>query len=163
MMSAPEGLRRIATRHVDDWEESRRSTGGLLVVMLRMLTTEFHRRLDAAGHDDLRPGSGNVFEHIGSKGSSVASMAQRAGISAQAMVQVVDYLESKSYVSRGVDPADRRIKVVRLTERGIAANRAARQSLEDIEAEWSRSLGEDRYRAFKVTLRDLVAMIETPS
>jgi DNA-binding MarR family transcriptional regulator len=147
----------------DGWDGQRRTIGGLLVVASRALVADFHRRLDAAGFADVRPGSGNVFESVGSAGSTVAAMAQRAGISPQAMVQVVDYLEGRGYVERAPDPTDRRAKLVRLTERGRAADRAGRAHLQAIEAEWSLLLGEERYASFRAALEDLVAAIEDRS
>jgi DNA-binding MarR family transcriptional regulator len=162
-MTAPAGDSAGAIRREDDWVEDQRSIGGLLTIVLRTLVAEFHGRLDNAGYPDIRPGSGNVFESIGSDGSTVAAMAQRAGITAQAMVQVVDYLESRGYVERTPDPTDRRAKVVRLTERGRAGDHAAREQLLAIEDEWSRRLGHDRYREFRATLAELAKPMETPS
>jgi DNA-binding MarR family transcriptional regulator len=152
--------RRVTGRHVDDWDESRRSIGGLLAITSRLMVADLHDRFDAAGFADVRPGSGNVFENIGSEGSTVAAMAQRAGITAQAMVQVVDDLQAKGYVERVADPTDRRIKVVRLTERGQAADRTGREFFQVIENGWSHHLGEERYREFRSALTDLVAAIE---
>jgi DNA-binding MarR family transcriptional regulator len=144
----------------DDWSDDQRSIGGLLQLALRLVVADFHERLAEAGYPDVRPGSGNVFEHIGREGSTVAAMATRAGITAQAMVQTVDYLESRGYVERTPVPTDRRAKLVRLTERGEEANRTARECLETIEGEWSQVLGADRFGAFRETLAALVSTIE---
>jgi DNA-binding MarR family transcriptional regulator len=144
----------------DDWDSDRRSIGGLLAVALRALVADHHRRLDAAGYPDIRPGSGNVFESIGSAGSTVGAMAERAGVTPQAMVQVVDYLESRGYVERVPDPADRRAKIVRLTDQGQAADRVARESLLAIEADWEQLIGEDRFRHLRASLQDLVAALD---
>jgi DNA-binding MarR family transcriptional regulator len=154
---------RVPVDRRDDWDEGRRSIGGLLAVALRTLTAEHHRRLDAAGYPDLRPGSGNVFEHIGADGSTVAAMAERAGISPQAMVQIVDALQACGYVERVPDPTDRRAKIVRLTARGQTADRTARENLRAIEAEWADRLGEDRFRQLRASLADLVAALDDRS
>jgi DNA-binding MarR family transcriptional regulator len=87
-------------------------------------------------------------------------MAQRAGISAQAMVQAVDYLEARGYVERSPDPTDRRAKVVRLTDKGRAADHAAREQLEAIEGEWAHQIGPDRYQEFRLAFAELIAAIE---
>jgi DNA-binding MarR family transcriptional regulator len=144
----------------NDWDGDR-SLGGLLAVALRALANDHHRRLDAAGYSDIRPGSGNVFEHIGPEGSTVAAMADRAGITPQAMVQFVDYLESRGYVERRADPTDRRAKIVRLTERGQDADRVARENLRAIEAEWERLIGKDRFQYLRMALHDLVLALNT--
>ena len=158
-MTNPDATASPSARN-DDWTGASRTIGGLLSVALRALIADFHDRLDAAGYPDVRPGSGNVFESIGFGGSTVAAMAQRAGITPQAMVQVVDYLEARGYVERTPDPTDRRAKLVRLTDRGRAADQAGRDTLAAIETAWRQHLGADRYDAFRATLEEIVATLE---
>lgn len=158
-MAESAGKRRARGDGRDGWTEHRRTLGGLLTVASRALGQELHRRLEAAGYADLRPGSGNVFEHVGPEGSTVAVMAQRAGITPQGMVQVVDYLAAHGYVERASDPTDRRAKLVHLTERGQAADRVARATLLEIETEWGLFLGEGSLHELRRTLEDLVATL----
>ena len=158
-MAESAGKRRARDEGRDGWTGHRRTLGGLLTVTSRAMGQELHRRLEAAGYADLRPGSGNVFEHVGPAGSTVAVMAQRAGITPQGMVQVVDHLAAHGYVERAPDPTDRRAKLVRLTERGHAADRVARATLLEIEAEWEVLLGEGSLRRLRATLEDLVATL----
>ena len=158
-MAESVGKRRVRDDDRDGWTERRRTLGGLLTVASRAVGQELHRRLEAAGYADLRPGSGNVFEHVGPEGSTVAAMAQRAGITPQGMVQVVDYLAAHGYVERAPDPTDRRAKLVRLTKRGHAADRLARATLLEIETEWGALLGEGSLLQLRTTLEDFVATL----
>jgi DNA-binding MarR family transcriptional regulator len=144
----------------DGWQSPRRSFGGLLAVSSRLFAREHHARLRAAGMEEIRPGSGNLFEHIGEHGSTVAAMAERAGITPQAMVQVVDYLEERGFVSREADVSDRRAKIVRLTERGRAADRIARDAIAEVEAEWMTVFEADRFALLRELLTALVEALE---
>jgi DNA-binding MarR family transcriptional regulator len=53
------------------------------------------------------------------------------------------------------DPSDGRAKIVLLMERGWAVDRAAREIGGQVEAEWARSLGEERVHQLRQTLSDL--------
>jgi DNA-binding MarR family transcriptional regulator len=139
----------------DDWKPAVRSFTGLLTVLHRLLNAEFHRRMDAVGFADVRHGSGKVFEHLGSEGSTIASMARRAGVSAQALVQVVDELQDKGYVERVPSPGDRRAKLVRLTGRGVRLTATATTILEQMETEYRRALGTDRFSELRTLLEEL--------
>lgn len=161
MVETNQERRAYEREHRDAWADERRSLGGLLTVAARALTQEFHRRLDAAGYADIRPGSGSVFEHIGTAGSTVVVMSGRAGISPQAMVQLVDHLEAHGFVERIPDPSDRRAKLVRLTERGQTADQVSRELLAGIEAEWAALVGEHRFHEARQTLADVITRLTT--
>ena len=97
-----------------------------------------------AGYPDIRPGAGKVFEHIGPEGSTIATMAHRAGVTSQAMVQIVDYLERRKYVRRVPDPSDRRAKLIQITERGQNVTTTAARILNDMETEFRDAIGDAR-------------------
>ena len=145
----------------DGWSGARRTLGGTLSLLSHAIVEEMHRRLDAAGYPEIRPGSGAVFEHVGAEGSTAAAMAARAGITPQAMVQVVDYLEARGYVERVPDPRDRRAKLVRLTERGRAADRVSREILAGMERELAGVVGDSDFGRLRGTLDELLAGVRS--
>jgi DNA-binding MarR family transcriptional regulator len=140
----------------DGWISDLRSLNGLLTVAQRAVSAEFHRRMAAAGYGDIKPSATNLFEHVGPGGSTVAVMAQRAGVSPQAMVQIVDILEKRGYVERVPDPADRRAKLVCKTAKGKAMGSAAAAILADIEGDFEDSLGPSHVQALR-TMLELVS------
>lgn len=144
----------------DGWRSEQRSLSGLITLTQRVVNGEFHRRLDAAGYADIRPGAGKVFEHIAPDGSTIATMAQRAGVTSQAMVQIVDYLERRGYVERLPDPTDRRAKLVRTTERGRCMTSTASRILEEMEAEFRAALGDGPLRELRGMLQVLIEVVE---
>jgi DNA-binding MarR family transcriptional regulator len=65
----------------------------------------------------------------------------------------VDQLERLGYVERLPDPSDRRAKLIRPTNRGLAYMTAARDALADIEHKWTRGLGTDTLTRLRDDLR----------
>src|SRR5215213_4896990 len=70
------------------------------------------------GHGVIRSAHSAVFQFLDDDGTTVSVLAQRAGITKQAMAELVAYLEEHGYVTRVPDPADRRAKLVLPTDRG---------------------------------------------
>jgi DNA-binding MarR family transcriptional regulator len=84
-------------------------------------------------------------------------LAAASQLTPPAIGEHVDELERLGYVERVPDPSDRRAKLIRPTERGIAFMRAAYDALAEIEQEWTAALGA---RAL-VRLRDALAQVRS--
>jgi DNA-binding MarR family transcriptional regulator len=101
-------------------------------------------RLAEAGHPDIREGYGCVFGFIDLEhGSRLTDLAEGAGLTKQAVGEVVAELERLGYVRREPDPHDRRAKIIKLTERGRDALLTGRRLFAEIEREWADQLGEE--------------------
>src|SRR5215212_3504857 len=85
------------------------------------------------GFDDFRPAHGTIGQHISDRGSRITELARLAQVSKPTVVYLVNDLERLGYVERIPDPADGRAKLVRLTERGLRAQGAAREIVAQIE------------------------------
>ncbi|WP_107660212.1 MarR family winged helix-turn-helix transcriptional regulator, partial [Nocardia suismassiliense] len=70
----------------------------------RALNRELRARLD----DQLRPAHYAVFRHLDPAGSRITALAESAGMTQQAMGELVTHLERCGLVERQGDPADRR-------------------------------------------------------
>lgn len=104
-----------------------------------------HRHLVDSGYEDLRPTHVlNVFRFMDCDGTRPTTLARRAGMTPQAMSELVGYLEQRGYVQRVPDPADGRGRVVVYAERGSAAAEVAEAYFTDIEDRWGRIIGSDR-------------------
>lgn len=121
-----------------------------------LVTDELHRRLRAAGYEEVRPGHGCVFRHISAEGSRLTELAERAGMTKQSLGEVVADLEQLGYVERAGDPDDRRAKIIRLTERGIAARSEAQRAFAEIEASWAGEYGAKRVASLRGLLEEIV-------
>jgi DNA-binding MarR family transcriptional regulator len=116
---------------------------------------ELHRRLVARGFTDVRNAHGCVFRYVERDGVRLTDLAQCAGHTKQAVGEFVCDLEEKGYVERVPDPADRRAKIIRLTERGIEAKEAAAEVFAEIEREWAEQIGADRVEALRDALESI--------
>ncbi|MFF5260311.1 MarR family winged helix-turn-helix transcriptional regulator [Actinomadura viridis] len=126
-----------------------------MLMAFRAAIDEVHAELARAGHPDLRPMHGFVFQAIGPHGTTAVELGQRLGISKQAAGKTVETLERLGYVERAADSRDARRKVVRLTGRGTDSLARSAAAFEGIRARWSEELGEERLRALEADLRRL--------
>jgi DNA-binding MarR family transcriptional regulator len=137
---------------------ARRSPENLAILLrepFRVGSEILHRRFAERGHPDVRPPHGNVFQYLDDGGTRVSVLAERAQITKQAMAELVAHLERHGYVERVPDPADRRAKLVRATARGSEVYAIAREVVAEIEADWTRRLGEAKMRRLRSLLREL--------
>jgi DNA-binding MarR family transcriptional regulator len=137
----------------------------LIGALLRVPSQAIHRRiltgLHRAGFRDLRLPHMGVLQYPGPDGSRPSELAERAGMSKQAMNQLLQSLERLGYLSRRDSREDQRARVVHFTARGRAVWARIHEILAEIEAQWRAALGEkdfDRLKALlcKVWVSDLV-------
>ena len=128
----------------------------LIGALLRVPAHAIHRRLikelNAAGYDELRLPHIAVFQYPGPDGVRPSTLAERAGISKQAMNQLLGSLESFGYITRSDGTGQGRMRVVRFTDRGTAAYAKIHDILRDIEKEWSEELGARDFKQLKALL-----------
>jgi DNA-binding MarR family transcriptional regulator len=125
----------------------------LLLAGFRAVIDEAHEELAARGHPELRPAHGFAMQAIGTFGATAADVGRRLGVSKQAAGKTIDRLAELGYVERGVEPADRRRKLVRLTPRGTEALTLSVDAFEHVRARWAGLLGAGRVAALEADLR----------
>lgn len=140
--------------------EGERHLGVLLREAWHGFLDELFERLAAEGFDDLRPAYSPVFQHIERGGTRIGVLAERAQMTNQSMGYLVDALETRGYVQREPDPADRRAALVVITDRGRAEIAAARRLIADIEREWSDRIGPKRMASLRQALEALAESME---
>src|SRR5262245_21154771 len=117
----------------------------LIGALLRVPAQAIHRRiiteLNAAGFVELRVPHMPVLQFPGPDGARPGQLAERAGMSKQAMNQLLRSLEALGYIARSDAPDGGGARMVRLTKRGRAAYAKVHDILRDIEREWSAELG----------------------
>ena len=128
----------------------------LIGALLRVPAQAIHRRiireLNMAGFDELRLPHIAVFQFPGPEGVSPGTLAERAGMSKQAMNQLLRSLEAFGYIVRSDAPDEGRMRIVRYTKRGRAADAKIHDILRDIEHEWSAELGSKHFDQLKELL-----------
>jgi DNA-binding MarR family transcriptional regulator len=131
----------------------------LIGALLRVPAQAIHRRLIAglndAGFGDLRVPHIAVLSYPSPDGRRPGELAERAGMSKQAMNQLLQSLERLGYIQRSSAGGDGRARIVRFTKRGRAAWGTIAEILVDVEAEWREALGDKRFVQLKKLLTDV--------
>ena len=96
--------------------------------------------LAAAGFDDLPRNGPFVLGGMASHGGSAVEMIRSLGVTRQAASQLIDTLVLRGYLSREINPEDRRRMNIVLTERGGAAAAAIRAGIGEVDASLAQSL-----------------------
>ena len=79
-------------------------------------------------------------------------LAERAGMSKQAMNQLLRSLEGLGYLARSAGPEGSRARIIHLTRRGREAYEKIHEILQEIEREWSTELGPRDFTQLKKLL-----------
>src|SRR5947209_7331992 len=95
--------------------------GALLRVPPQAIQRRIIKELNAAGFDELNMPHMDVLQFPGPDGNRPGTLAERAGISKQAMNRLLGSLEDLGYLVRSDAPEEGRARVVRFTRRGHAA------------------------------------------
>jgi len=85
----------------------------------------------------------HITRHLAREGSRLTELAERAGMTKQAMGALVDQCEAWGLVTRGPDPLDARARRVLFTADGLAWLDAFRGAVTQAEREFRASVGND--------------------
>lgn len=85
----------------------------------------------------------HITRHLAVGGSRLTDLAQSAGMSKQAMGDLVDQCEAWGLVIREPDPHDKRARIVMFTESGLLWLQAFRTAVAHAEAEFRQAVGTD--------------------
>ncbi len=128
----------------------------LIGALLRVPAEAIHRRiineLNAAGFPELSLPHMALFRFPGPDGVRPSVLAERAGMSKQAMNRLLGSLEEHGYLVRSDAPGEGRARIVRFTKRGHAAWARALEVLQEIEREWRAELGTRDFARLKELL-----------
>jgi DNA-binding MarR family transcriptional regulator len=128
----------------------------LLNVAFDEFCEELERRVAATPYGDIRISHGCVFGNIDPDGTRLTDLAERARMTKQSVGEVASDLEQRGYVERVPDPSDGRAKIIRLTERGHAAQALGVGLINEIEQEWAEQFGAERVAALRDALEAII-------
>jgi DNA-binding MarR family transcriptional regulator len=127
-------------------------------------------QLAAAGFDDLPRNGPFVLGGLGTSGVAGVSaetpalprpgvpaveLIRSLGVTRQAASQLIDTLVLRGYLSREINPDDRRRMNIVLTERGRTAAAAIRAGIDQVEAELAEALSPDEIAGLRAGLAAL--------
>ena len=96
-----------------------------------------------AARDQVSAAHVHLTRHLALQGDRLTDLAQRAGMTKQAMAQLVDQCEAWGLVTREPDPLDARARRVRFTPTGLAWLQAFRDAVAQAEAEFRAEVGDE--------------------
>lgn len=141
---------------LSDFEALKRaSVSQLLMRCARRVNEEGISRVREASGQEVRVAHTRLFPHIDFEGVRPTELAERAGVSKQAVGQLLRDMEEMGMVRRDRDPSDGRAVIVRYTARGLEALRHGMGVLAGLEQELALRLGEDRMARLR---EDLLAL-----
>lgn len=114
---------------------------------------ELHKR----GYTDLRTTHSALLGNLDIEGTRINILADRVGMTKQAMGQILVELEEKGYVERRVDPTDRRAKIVSVTQIGRQLMLDTLEIVRELEAEYKNLVGEQGMQV----LREVLTLISS--
>ena len=129
--------------------------GALLRVPWEVLRQRLLDGLHAAGFTDLTPSHLSILLYPGPHGLRPTDLAEQRQMSRQAVNYLVGQVEQLGYLERHSDPGDQRSKRIALTARGRRAGQVIRDTVAELEREWSEQMGSERFAELKSLLAEL--------
>lgn len=147
---------------IDELEQAKRaSTFQLLLRCARLVDEAARARIDAeAGRVVARPATMALLPHIAHEGTRIVELAERLGISKQAVSKRVSEMVEEGLVELAPDPEDGRARRVRFTPFGLQAIHHGLGVLGALEEELGRELGPERLRELRATLAQLSDLLD---
>lgn len=136
----------ISEQHGNHIETTRQNNIGRYFLRGARLYAELaFEKLKAYDYPNITMVHLTVIRHIDVEGTRTTVVAERAGMTKQAVGQVVATLEQEGYVIRKADPSDGRAQLVQFTDKGWQFLLDAQDIKVSIESEFSEILGEDEF------------------
>lgn len=129
--------------------------GNLMSAAARRLAAELDAGLESAGFNDLSAAYAPIFQTIDPEGNRHSELAERTGMSKQAMGELVRHLSNRGYASIETDVTDRRAKVVTLTDKGWEAVAAGARIIDEFDARLNKALGAEEVSRLRSVLKDI--------
>lgn len=105
-----------------------------------------------AARDQVSAAHIHITRHLALSGDRLVDLALRAGMSKQAMAQLVDQCEAWNLVTRERDRRDARARIVRFTDTGLLWLQAFERAVTQAEAEFHAEVGEQVATVVKLGL-----------
>ena len=126
----------------------------------RALTATMMAKVAGCGFDDVTPAFASLLLQLDATGARPSTLAQRAGITKQAVSQLVRELEARDYVEQVPDPTDTRAKIVRLAENGVALRAVCAGAKHELQSIAIAKLGKSRVAQLRRDLIELTGALE---
>jgi DNA-binding MarR family transcriptional regulator len=148
----------------DDLEKLRQENFARLGLRLfRAFNARAVEMLRAHGYEGITLAHTALLVNLDTQGTRIVDLADRAGISKQAMGRLAQDLEERGYVRGSIDPTDRRAMMVTFTELGRQFLNDGVRILRQIEADYASVIGQEQLAALRASMLTLVHHAERDS
>ena len=127
---------------------------------VRAMSGTMMAKVASRGFNGMTPAFASLMPLLDATGARPTTLAQRAGITKQAISQLVRELEARGYVEQVPDSTDTRAKIVRLTKRGVALHAASAEVRLELQSVALAKLGKSRVARLRRDLIELAAALE---
>ncbi len=125
---------------------------------------EYNRRLveglHARGFTDFSPSFPALLSNVDLAGTPIGVAARRAGVTRQAVGQLVREVERCGYARRDRSPSDARVTIIRFTPRGRRMLAAVLEMVDEIELEMSRALPRGDFTRLRDEMQSIADVID---
>jgi len=130
--------------------------GSLLKQIYRLYSVELIRQLQSRGFTDLRASFLEILMYlVEHEAPSIKMIGKACGLKKQTMTSHLNELERRGYVTRQHSEIDKREQLVRLTDYGEKFKVNLLQVVSDVEAHYSRKMGEVELDRVELMLENL--------
>ena len=112
----------------------------------------------STGYEDLGQAHVLLFRRPSMHGRRPTAIAETMQITKQSVNELLGHLEDRGYLTRAVDPSDRRARIVRLTRRGRALERTVIDASGQADRDLAKMLGAVRFRRLRADLDEIVRL-----
>jgi DNA-binding MarR family transcriptional regulator len=120
---------------------------------------EFDAEMVGLGHSYFGEARSNLIRYIGPSGVPQSVIVARMKFSKQAVQQLLDGLVEDGVVERHPDPADKRGKLIMLTQKGLLALHDANRLKRRIERDYEKRVGPKKFSGLMQILEELAVAI----
>ncbi len=125
---------------------------------------EYNRRLveglHARGFPDFSPAFPVLLSNVDLAGTPIGVAAKRAGVSRQAVGQLLSEVERCGYARRERSPTDARVTIIRFTTRGRRMLAVVLELVDEIEDDFARQLVSGDFARLRVNMQRIADSID---
>lgn len=138
----------------DEFHWRYNNLGRLLNVTVEHFDECVIKHLAESGLPNIRLSHLSLMRNLdASSGTRSIDLARRAGITKQAMSEIVAYCEKIGLIHRIPDPSDARARIVLFTEAGLKWLEALKQAIKKAESEMTEIIGKEQTAIIKRALQ----------
>lgn len=145
------------------FEEAKRGSVGQLLLKAARLVDERALAEIASTPDapPMRPAHSRLLPHLDFDGVRATVLADRLGVTKQAIGPLVADLIAWGIVEQVPDPSDGRARLIRFTTNGLQDLHSGLAVLSTLEAELAAHIGAEKMDMLRGTLGEIIALLET--